>query len=95
MKTIMNGSRTLPPANLKSIYGQTGNVKPLTANRNLSFAVNLDLKVSIIIKLSASCSHYLAGFVNKMDLHILHYPACNVIILLLLYSGLLKKDLFK
>ena len=33
--------------------GQTGNVKPLTANRSLSFAVkwpNLDLKVSIITK---------------------------------------------
>ena len=32
-------------------YGQTGNVKLLTANRSLSFAVkwsNLDLKVSII-----------------------------------------------
>ena len=31
-------------------YGQMGNVKPLTANRSLSFAVkwpNLDLKVSI------------------------------------------------
>ena len=31
-------------------YGQTGNVKPLTANRSLPFAVkwpNLDLKVSI------------------------------------------------
>ena len=30
-------------------HGQTGNVKPLTANRNLSFAVkwlNLDLNVS-------------------------------------------------
>ena len=34
-------------------YGQTGNVKPLTANRrSLSFAVkwpNLDLKVSIVM----------------------------------------------
>ena len=32
-------------------YGQTGNVKPLTANRSLSFAVkwpNLNLKFSII-----------------------------------------------
>ena len=33
--------------------GQTGNVKPLTANRSLSFAVkwpNLDLKVSVLTK---------------------------------------------
>ena len=32
-------------------YGQTGNVKPLTANRSLSFAVkwpNLNPKVSVI-----------------------------------------------
>ena len=32
-------------------YGQTGNVKPLTANRSLSFPVkwpNLDLKVCIV-----------------------------------------------
>ena len=41
-------SRILSPK-----YGQTGNVKPLTANRrSLSFAVkwpNLDLKVSIVM----------------------------------------------
>ena len=39
-------SRILSPK-----YGQTGNVKPFTANRNLPFAVkrpNLDLKVSNI-----------------------------------------------
>ena len=37
------------PRILSSKYGQTGNVKPLTANHSLSFAVkwpNLDLKVS-------------------------------------------------
>ena len=36
---------------LISKYGQTDNVKPLTANRGLQFAVgwpNLDLKVSIV-----------------------------------------------
>ena len=40
-------SRELPPTHPK--YGQTGNVKPLTANRSLSFAIkwpNLDPKVS-------------------------------------------------
>ena len=51
MNENKHGSRELPPANLKSQnYGQTGNVKPLTTNRSLSFAVkwpNLDLKVSI------------------------------------------------
>ena len=39
------------PRNLSPKYGQTGNVKPLIANRSLSFAVkwsNLDLKVSIM-----------------------------------------------
>ena len=37
------------PRILSPKYGQTGNVKPLTANRSLSFAVKwpiLDLKVS-------------------------------------------------
>ena len=37
------------PRILSSKYGQTGNVKPLTANHSLSFTVtwpNLDLKVS-------------------------------------------------
>ena len=42
-------SRELPdPRILSPKYGQTGNVKPLTANRSLSFAVkwpNHDLKV--------------------------------------------------
>ena len=51
MNENKHGSHELPPANLKSQnYGQTGNVKPLTTNRSLSFAVkwpNLDLKVSI------------------------------------------------
>ena len=41
------------PRILSPKYGQTGNVKPLTANRrSLSFAVkwpNLDLKVSIVM----------------------------------------------
>ena len=41
------------PRILSLKYGQTGNVKPLTANRrSLSFAVkwpNLDLKVSIVM----------------------------------------------
>jgi len=39
------------PRILSPNYGQTGNVKPLTANRSLSFPVkwpNLDLKVSIV-----------------------------------------------
>ena len=51
MNENKHGSRELPPANLKSQnYGQTGNMKPLTTNRSLSFAVkwpNLGLKVSI------------------------------------------------
>ena len=40
------------PQILSPKYGQTGNVKLLTANRSLLFAVkwpNLDLKVSIIL----------------------------------------------
>ena len=40
MNENKHGSRELPPANLKSQnYGQTGNMKPLTTNRSLSFAV--------------------------------------------------------
>ena len=49
MNENKHGSRELPdPRILSSKYGQTGNVKPLTPNRSLSFVVkwpNLDLKV--------------------------------------------------
>ena len=49
MNENKHGSRELPdPRILSSKYGQTGNVKPLTPNRSLSFVVkwpNHDLKV--------------------------------------------------
>ena len=49
MNENKHGSRELPdPRILSSKYGQTGNVKPLTANHSLSFVVkwpNHDLKV--------------------------------------------------
>ena len=49
MNENKHGSRELPdPRILSSKYGQTGNVKPLTTNRSLSFVIkwpNLDLKV--------------------------------------------------
>ena len=53
MNENKHGSRELPPTNLNSSpkYEKTGNLKPLTANRSLSFAVkwpNLNLKFSII-----------------------------------------------
>ena len=58
MKTDMTAasyhSRILSPK-----YGQTGNVKPLTTNRSLMFAVkfpNLDLKVSNTNNLSVERS---------------------------------------
>ena len=44
---------------LISKYGQTDNVKPLTTNRGLQFAVgwpNLDLKVSITVENSPNLS---------------------------------------
>ena len=37
MNENKHGSRKLPPANLNPKYGQTGNVKPLTASRGLPF----------------------------------------------------------
>ena len=54
MKTNMAATSNHPWI-LSPKYGQTGNVKLLTANRNLSFAVkwpNLDLKVSIISRMT-------------------------------------------
>ena len=52
MKTNM-AAASYHPRIVSPKYGQTGNVKPLTANRrSLSFAVkwpNLDLKVSIVM----------------------------------------------
>ena len=51
MNENTHGSRELHPLIISPKYGQTGNVKPLTANCSLSFAVkwpNLFLKVSII-----------------------------------------------
>ena len=58
MNKNKHGSRELLPANLFiPKYGQTDNVKPLTANRGLPFAVrwpNLDLKVSNQKKLGAT-----------------------------------------
>ena len=40
MNENKHGSRELPdPRILSSKYGQTGNVKPLTPNRSLSFVV--------------------------------------------------------
>ena len=47
MNENKHGIPELPPANLSPKCGQTGKVKPLTANRSLSFAVkwpNFDLK---------------------------------------------------
>ena len=47
MNTNMAATSNRPPI-LSSKYGQTGNVKPLTANRSLSFAVkwpNLDVRL--------------------------------------------------
>ena len=49
MKEINMAAASYHPRILSPKYGQTGNVKPLTADRNLAFAVkwpNLDLKVS-------------------------------------------------
>ena len=52
MKTNM-AAASYHPRIVSPKYGQTGNVKPLTANRrSLSFAVkwpNLDLKVSVVM----------------------------------------------
>ena len=39
MNENKHGIPELPPANLSPKCGQTGKVKPLTANRSLSFAV--------------------------------------------------------
>ena len=50
MKTNMAAAASYHLRILSARYGQTGNMKPLTTNRSLSFAVkwpNLDLKVSI------------------------------------------------
>ena len=64
----MNGKQTWQPRAIASYhpriwspkYGQTGNLKPLTANRSLSFAVkwpNLDLKVSKLTPISTELAH--------------------------------------
>ena len=48
------------PRILSPKYGQTGNVKPLTANRSLSFAVkwpNLDLNVFNLTPISSELAH--------------------------------------